>query len=207
MGQEGTYVDIPGGSRMYVYGARDSITNAGLGGWHPGSFAGMLMATAFECTDDVQYLDDIEEALKEHFLDYEEEAEESDEERFMRQFEAAFRMNSPTLPEWGEMLCQTLDRRVSQAELRPDLHRGVRQTCTAKFGECKFCGTETRIDASPLDPEDAYCDDNECHDRSRAELYGLTYEQYKNLDRRQSEEDLTSEEFVDIAMEMGDGDV
>lgn len=163
---EGTYVPIPRGSDMYIYGNGHNIN-----GWSYGEFAGMLYATAWESTDHEWTLRDIRKGLitwsYQMYYGIAYQGEDDDRPSYgehLYEFEGAFRNHSPTSPEWGEMLCQVLDKRTKQTCLTSDFHREVRRTCKAEFGECRYCGEKIRTDNRIGEPP-YVCSDEECSDK------------------------------------------
>lgn len=172
--QEGTYVDIPGGSDYYLYGNGNDIE-----GWSYEEFAGVILHEIEDCIEDEDYREDVLDAFREEFGGID------------RDFQGGV-----ARPERAEVFCQVIDRRVDGIELRPDLHRRLRQEMTAEFGECPYCGTDVRSDT--LFTEDPVCADDECEDRLWAEVFEIEYEDYVEI------KDLRGDEFEDAVDELKD---
>lgn len=165
MGQEGTYVDIPGGSKYYLYGNGDDI-----GGWTYEEFAGAVLHEIEDLIEDDEYREDILGAFRSEFGGID------------RTYDGGI---AP--PERGEIFCQVVDSRSDDVELRDDLHERIQAEMTPKYSECPMCGDDVRSDYRLTDTP--LCGEEECEDRKWAEAFEIDYEDYVSI------KDLPRDEF------------
>jgi len=154
--QEGSYVDIPGGSNYYIFGNGEDIS-----GWSHAEFAALIGGVVEELSDDA-FVEQSRAAIREGFTDH------------FGGWNAEYD-GGITPPERAEIFCQCVDRRIDALELTADLHRAVRNWA-AEFDalrECKYCGDEFR---PYLYTEPYVCQSDECDLKQEADRWGLTVE-------------------------------
>lgn len=167
--QEGSYVDIPGGSNYYIYGNGEDIS-----GWSHGEFAALIGGIVDELPDGTvsqQARAEIREAFANHFGGWDEEYD-----------------GGITPPERAEIFCQCVDSRIEGLTLCDALHEAVREWADEfdALRECEYCGDEFR---PYLYTEDTpyVCTNDECKLKREADLYGLTVEEERRARRIRDE--------------------
>lgn len=163
-GQEGTYVEIPGGSNYYLYDNGNDIE-----GWSYGEFAALIGGVADELPDAAfsdQSREEVKSAFEEYFGGWDEEYR-----------------GGITPPERGEIFCQCVNSRIEDTELTEDLHRHVREWADEfeVMRKCDYCGEEFRpvlyTEKTPW-----VCPADDCGIAFDAEMYGTSFEDTRRAD-------------------------
>lgn len=160
--QDGTYVEIPGGSNYYIYGNGEDIS-----GWSHAEFAALIGSTVYELGLSEVIERDVREDFAEHFGGWD-----------------ATYSGGITPPERAEIFCQCVDRRIDGLTLTEEIQSAAWEYADSfeVFRECEYCGEEFR----PMiyDEETSYvCNDDDCRDRKRADSYEVDLSVIERDDR------------------------
>ena len=163
MDQEGSYVDIPGNSKVYLYYNGDSI-----GGWSKEQFCAVLWDYVDE---NVDIPDDTEkQTLHNKFTDY---------------FDGIDREYNGGVPdpECAEIVAQCIDSRFEGVELTEDMQTALQDSFTADewLFDCQYCGTEFRPYFRSGEPYT--CQNDECSEKQDAEILGLTIHELREYNQ------------------------
>lgn len=153
MGQDGSYVDIPGGSTVYLY-----YNGTDIEGWTKQQFCAILWDYVEENVDLPAGLE--KQTLFEAFTDY------------FGGIEREYQGGVPD-PECAEIVAQCIDSRFERVELTDLLHDAIRDSFEADdwLFNCEYCGTEFR----PYFRMEPYvCSDDDCSEKQKADRHGLT---------------------------------
>lgn len=186
MGQEGSYVDIPGGSKYYLY-----YNGTDIEGWTKAEFAGILFdyieerLSAQLTAGEVDYL---EEKLIEYFggidTDY---------------------RGGVAPPECAEIIGQCIDNRFDGTDLSPEIQTMLQESFDRDevLRECEYCGTKFRPYLL-IEETEYVCDDDDCAFEAERNRLGLTaYElrEYKQLEEAHWSGDLPWERVTEYLSE------
>lgn len=165
MSQEGQYVDIPKGSKYYLY---DNGRN--IEGWSYGEFGALIGQVADEIDIGEDEATSIKAGFRAHFEGWDEDYD-----------------GGVSPPERGEIFCQCVDSRIEGLELTDSLQSAVQEWVESHdvLKECEYCGDEFR---PYIDTGGTYvCSKDECGTAHSADTYNVTIDVMKN-ERRVFEE-------------------
>ena len=155
MGQEGQYVDIPGGSNYYLYNDGEEI-----GGWSHEEFAALIGGVVDEIGTEGATGGRIKQHFANHFGGWDSNYS-----------------GGVQPPERGEIFCQCVDKRIDEVELTDDLHEAVEEWVDEfdALRECEYCGDEFRPYLY-VEGDRYVCSSDECEEKDEAERLGVSIE-------------------------------
>lgn len=155
-GQDGQYVDIPDGSKTYIYDNGSDIS-----GWSYEQFAALIGQVAYKIDIENSKATTIKNEFRKHFNGWNPDYK-----------------GGIFPPERAEIFCQCVDSRIDRLTLTNQLQEKAQQWANEfdAMRECEYCGTMIR--PQHYNNTTKYvCEQKHCELRAEAEKYGLTLEQ------------------------------